>query len=77
MMQDLQRLEAAWVDPLRNAILTSARTIETRELIATVRRVAKEQPLYRPETILHLTLAAAELERMAYPSQSDAEVKHA
>lgn len=52
-----------------------ARTIETRELIATVRRVAKEQPLYRPETILHLNLAAAELERMAYPSQSDPSVK--
>ncbi len=44
------------------------RRIETRELIATVRRVAKEQPLYRSETILHLNLAAAELERLAYPS---------
>lgn len=44
------------------------RRIETRELIATVRRIAKEQKLYRTDTILHLNLAAAELERLAYPS---------
>jgi hypothetical protein len=50
------------------------RRIETRELIATVRRVAREQRLYRIETILHLNLAAAELERLAYPTV-DGEMK--
>jgi hypothetical protein len=44
----------------------TTRRIETRELIATVRRVAREQPSYRPETILYLNLAACELERLAY-----------
>lgn len=43
-------------------------TIQTRELIDTVRRVAHEQPLYRNQTRMHLFLAAAELERLAYPS---------
>jgi hypothetical protein len=41
------------------------RNITIDQLIATVRRVAKEQKLYRPETILHLDLAAAELERLS------------
>lgn len=53
---------------------TVTRRIEARELIATVRRVAKEQSLYRTETILHLNLAAAELERLSYPT-GDGEVK--
>lgn len=46
------------------------RKISTDELVATVRRVAREQPLYREETRLHLILAAAELERLSYPSRS-------
>ncbi len=41
--------------------------VETRELIEAVRRVAKEQPIFRSVTILYLNLAAAELERLAYP----------
>lgn len=46
----------------------ATRRIETRELIETVRRVAQEQEPYRAEIRLHLQLAAAELERLAYPS---------
>lgn len=40
------------------------------DLVATVRRVANEQPLYRTETRTHLFLAAAELERLSYPRRS-------
>lgn len=43
--------------------------IETSQLVETLRRVAREQPGYRGQTILHLNLAAAELERLAYPTK--------
>lgn len=69
MNDDLERRDSYLKQP------RVTRRIETRELIATVRRVAREQKLYRQETILHLNLAAAELERLAYPSLSEGDVK--